>query len=489
LTTRSSITSPIGFYAWCGVTARGGVLTKYINVAFVLILLFVEPLPALTEPRNFRSHSAEGLWLSNGYGILLKVDGDTLQAFELTSISCLPSWSAVRDPNHVHGPEMVFAGERTTVRLSVGTRADLMRMRREGTVSDVLLRRVAVQPKSCGLAVDNSPEANYAIFWQTFAEQYPFFELHHLDWRAVDNRFRPQVTAATQPAELFQILRRMIEPLQDAHTGVFAPDLKEDFEGWRSAPYHLTEDGWKKAGELLKSRYVQGGLQPYCKGRVRFGFVKHSVGYLRITAFYDYVNTNSGVDKFKVLRVALDRIFENAAKLTALVIDVRLNKGGDDALALEIASRLTKSKYLAYAKVARNNLDGELRFTEPQHVWVMPSTRPSFHGPVVLLIGPDTVTAGETFTMALMGREPHVTRIGLNTQGVFSDVLRRRLPNVWRFQLPNEKYLSKDRQSFDGSGVPPEIRVPFFSPEDIQQGRDSALEAALKILGGQDLGQ
>jgi len=44
--------------------------------------------------------------------------------------------------------------------------------------------------------------------------------------------------------------------------------------------------------------------------------------------------------------------------------------------------------------------------------------------------------------MALMGRAPHVTQIGLNTQGVFSDVLGRRLPNGWRFGLPNEVYLT-----------------------------------------------
>jgi hypothetical protein len=42
-------------------------------------------------------------------------------------------------------------------------------------------------------------------------------------------------------------------------------------------------------------------------------------------------------------------------------------------------------------------------------------------------MGPLTIRAGETFTQALMGRTPHVTRIGENTQGVFSDVLVRKL--------------------------------------------------------------
>ena len=42
--------------------------------------------------------------------------------------------------------------------------------------------------------------------------------------------------------------------------------------------------------------------------------------------------------------------------------------------------------------------------------------------------------------MALMERRPRVTRVGENTQGVFSDVLDRRLPNGWRLtQILNTK--------------------------------------------------
>ena len=166
------------------------------------------------------------------------------------------------------------------------------------------------------------------------------------------------------------------------------------------------------------------------------------------------------------------------------MIDVRLNHGGDDPLGIEIASRLTDKKYLAYAKVARNNtdLDAPLRFTQRQDCWVVPSARPGFKGRVALLIGPDTVSAGETFTMALRGRKPRVLLIGLNTQGVFSDVLNRSLPNGWFFHLPNEVYLTADEQAFDGTGVPPDIRAPFFTGTDLQNGRDAALEEAIKRL-------
>ena len=84
--------------------------------------------------------------------------------------------------------------------------------------------------------------------------------------------------------------------------------------------------------------------------------------------------------------------------------------------------------------------------------------------------------------MALLGRHPHVVRVGSNTQGVFSDVLGRRLPNGWTFGLPNEIYLTEDGKAFDGSGVPPDIDVPIFTTEDLASGRDSALDKALELL-------
>ena len=88
--------------------------------------------------------------------------------------------------------------------------------------------------------------------------------------------------------------------------------------------------------------------------------------------------------------------------------------------------------------------------------------------------------------MALLDRQPHIARVGANTQGVFSDVLVRKLPNGWRFGLPNEVYLTKDGKAFDGVGVPPDIEVSIFPSEDLANGRDSAINKALELLTSKD---
>ena len=40
----------------------------------------------------------DGWWVSEGYGTLLEIQGDRIKAFEITAISCLPNWTAKRQP-------------------------------------------------------------------------------------------------------------------------------------------------------------------------------------------------------------------------------------------------------------------------------------------------------------------------------------------------------------------------------------------------------
>ena len=62
-------------------------------------------------------------------------------------------------------------------------------------------------------------------------------------------------------------------------------------------------------------------------------------------------------------------------------------------------------------------------------------------------------------TQALMGRRPAIARVGENTQGVFSDVLSRTLPNGWGFGLPNELFLDQAGKGYDGPGIPPTVAM------------------------------
>ena len=90
-----------------------------------------------------------------------------------------------------------------------------------------------------------------------------------------------------------------------------------------------------------------------------------------------------------------------------------------------------------------------------------------------MLTGGSQMSAGETFTQAMMNRSPRPVRIGQNTQGVFSDVLQRTLPNGWQFIVPNEEFRTRDWKAFDGPGIPPDIGRRSSRPRSC--GRDGTL--------------
>jgi peptidase S41-like protein len=423
----------------------------------------------------------QGSWTSDGYGLLLEVARDTLRAYEVTSVSCIPSFTAtaVSAPAGALGAYR-FTGAPVTVLLLPDQGPDRARYHFNGAASDVIIHRAAQKPAVCDRATANTPTSNFDVFARTWSEQYGFFDLKKTNWAAVVAANRPKVTDSTSAAELFAIMRGMIEPLQDAHTYLAGPDASLRFSGSRSGEHKLQREQFPRAYDLV-TRYLTGGLRKFCEGQLEFGMLAGDIGYLRIRGFSRYHADGSFDSGLQALEAALDTIFAGASTWKGLVTDVRINGGGADPLGLTIAGRLTDKDYVAYVKEARLDPNDPARWTPGQTSWVRATNRPSFRGPVVHLTGIHSVSAAETFTQALINRKPAVTRVGENTQGVFSDVLGRRLPNGWRFGLPNERFVTNGK-SYDGPGIPPDVRVAVFPASDLESGKDGALERAIEIL-------
>ena len=93
------------------------------------------------------SQSFDGLWLSEGYGLYFDVSGTTLKAYELTEISCLPSFTAERTGAGAAG-EMTFkvVNQSGTYTVRPGGSPDGWRVRRNGAASHMIVRRLASAP-------------------------------------------------------------------------------------------------------------------------------------------------------------------------------------------------------------------------------------------------------------------------------------------------------------------------------------------------------
>jgi C-terminal processing protease CtpA/Prc len=328
----------------------------------------------------------------------------------------------------------------------------------------------------------DDPLTNFDIYWTTYADNYNSFLRKNVDWKAARDRYRPMVNADTTPDELYTILTEMTAPLGDAHTSLEGPGDKS-FNGLR--PGTRDEDTVsRRAATTAVDTHLREDLgvtdiASYANGKIAYADLPDGRGYLRITAFDHYVDSdNSPLRNRAELARALDKIFtrSHVDSWRGLIIDVRFNTGGDDALGLQVAGRLTDTAYTAYSKQARNDPADPSRHGPLRTVTVTPAEGLRYTGPVRLLISDLTVSAGETFTEALLARTPAPSRVGTNTQGVFADDMQRTLPNGWTFGLGNEDYFAPDGHNYEGEGIPPTIQVPVFTDDQLAQHGDAALD-------------
>jgi hypothetical protein len=429
-----------------------------------------------------RTPSLDGVWSTDGYGYVFEIAGNTFEAFEVTSVSCLPGYTARAS---VTPAGALGAFTRTDSPVTFVIRPDAVPMHARIDVpdaaSDMIIRRIDRKPAVCDNPTPDTPQSNFDVFAATWTEHYPFFAERKTDWKKVVDVNRAKVTDATTPQQLFAILAGMISPFQDAHTSITAPPIKRSYRAARQTASFLDSSVARDQAYALVAAHLTTPLRVFCEGRIEFGMLATEIGYLRLRSFSGYAKGGSFEAGLEALEAALDAIFAKSGAWKGLVIDVRINGGGADPYGLAIASRLTAASYTAYAKQARSDPADPSKWTAEQPSVISPSPRVGFRGPVVELIGVQSVSAAETFTQALLKRPLQVTRVGETTQGVFSDVLIRQLPNGWRFGLPNERFVT-DGKSYDVVGIAPDIAAESFTPAALATGKDAAVLKAIEIL-------
>jgi Peptidase family S41/Tricorn protease C1 domain len=464
-----------------------------LSVTMLALLALLLPACASAPDRQSSTDSGTGgdsdttstapqpteVWRSDGYNLIIGVAGSKALTYETTTISCLPSNSldqlgqAAADGTVQYGRKGVPAA---TLRRGTDGRATLHLL---GTAADIDLLPMSGLPGPCTKKMPSDPLTTFDVFWATFAENYNSFGRKNIDWNAVRDQYRPKVSSDTEDDDLFAVLRAMIKPLGDVHTTISA-DGKE-FDGLRPGTPDLSDKGVRKAvDDHLREDLGVSQIQSFANKAISYADLPGGRGYLRIDGFEGYNDEDSSFTGSKAtLAQVLDQVFtqQRVSTLKGLVIDVRNNSGGDDALGLQVAGRLTNTPYTAFTKQPRNDPKDQSKHARLQTVTVTPATGPRYTGPIRVLTSSLTISAGETFVEALMGRTPAPSRLGASTQGVFADDMTRKLPNGWTFTLGNEDYYAPDGHNYEGVGIPPTVPIPVFSPDDLEQHHDAALDA------------
>jgi len=174
------------------------------------------------------------------------------------------------------------------------------------------------------------------------------------------------------------------------------------------------------------------------------------------------------------------------ANASALILDVRLNGGGDGGIAFEVIKPLV-DRPTPTSRVMMRTYNGTDRARGTLMNWIdlpagsiQPSDGPHYSGPVVVLSGPATFSAAEDFLVAWKNSGRGKT-IGELSGGSTGQPLFFELPGGGSARVCTKRDTFPDGTEWVGKGIAPDILVrPTVA--DVRAGKDTVLERALEFL-------
>ncbi|MEM8528537.1 MAG: S41 family peptidase [Bacteroidota bacterium] len=333
------------------------------------------------------------------------------------------------------------------------------------SVFSILLLCTACEKTLFKLKYPDTPIGNFEALWNEFDQLYGLFETRNVDWDEVYVEFRPQISDDMNEKALYEVLVEMLKTLDDSHAALIP--VGTDFEQYIGGPGGRIDTVQDFNLEVVKENYLR---EPKEAGYFMLhDWIAEDVGYIHIYGFSD------GEEQFaEETAICLDALKD--AK--AIIIDIRGGYGGEDIAGKTIASQFTMERRLYMTTKVKNGV-GKNDFAEPEEWYIEPSGDFQYTKPVFLLTNRQTLSARETFQLAMMTL-PDITMVGDTTAGGFSNQINRELPNGWAYSLSIGDWRTPDGTSYEGRGIPPNVLIQN-KRSDLLEGKDEVLEKALEL--------
>jgi len=453
-------------------------MMKYISKMVILLLMTLQFMSCASlqlpeDSRKLIDTSQMTLWKSQGYGYLLGLQDNKVTLFDMTAVSLLYKGEGTLD----NGRLMV---EGVPLGRLERQSDDLMRFT-EPDGTEILLNRIDALPDTIRITSYTKDQSNtFEVFWQTISEQSCLLDTSYVDWQAAHDAIAPGIASDTKETALFLRLAKLIVLLKDGHAYI------SNGETLSTGSNAYPKSSWiKRQREAFAARiatYMDGGvLTPLVEDKMLAGTIHGDIGYVNILAFEGFSDNGDEDVEEAVFTEKLDAQLKAWESKKALLIDLRLNPGGSDRLALALGNRLTSQPLPVFSKQAR--IGGRDEYSELQERSIVPDGVQFLDKPVIVLTSGATFSAADVAAMIL--KHPalrNITTIGETTGGGFSNMLEKTLPNGWTIALSNERmFAAYDGQNYEGKGIAPDIEL-FQDKAAFEQGKDNILEFAISSI-------
>jgi carboxyl-terminal processing protease len=391
-------------------------------------------------------------------------------------------------------------------------------------------------------------EKNLVIFnevWQTIFDRYYDPNLNGANWQTIGLKFRSMAADARNSAELYNVLRRMVSQLRDAHTRIYSPNERFDWQRPRLVttgislreiggapvvvtvePGSMAERAGIRSGDkivsidgipalTLYSKLLEeatsastfvaarsqaiGSLLEGPQGTfVKVGFVstdgrertatllrevREKRAELRIRRLKDGIM----VVEFNTFTDQIASEFTTALKeklhnARGIIFDLRNNGGGE----VDVMSDITSTILPVGKDLGRFiNRQGKIALAMKTRTVARSSDDSDetlqLSAPIVILTSERTASSAEIFA-AVLKDEKRATIVGQTTCGCVLGLRRSHtLPDGGELNISELDYKTSRNQRLEGIGVTPD-EIVIPNLNDLRAHRDISLERAIKIL-------
>jgi C-terminal processing protease CtpA/Prc len=469
------------------------------NIILLSLLLFLILLVGCKASKA-KSNSIEGIWKSIGYGEILKIDSDSYKYFDITDFSCLPAKE----------------GNIAEVTNSMEVSNDTLIVKRGFNKYRYVRIKKLPELSQQNLKDKNNISYNFEVFANSYKNHYAYFDLNKIDWDSLYINSKNKINIKSTEVDLYLVLEDMIKRLKDNHGSIEPSDEVYEIAENQIQPKLIEEEieelkqyGDFEIAEIVADFYLKEDLTKDT-WLMKWGKMENNVGYIQIKSMFLYADFNLNdslvkvngfvptyMDEFDCLNYEqqiseevagisklMDVTMQDLEETKHIIIDVRFNGGGQDAVALEILRRFnTDRKQIALKKARHNN-----GYTIKTPIYLEAAKNP-YTKPVYLLTSQQSASATDMLALSSMELN-NLKRIGSHTNGAISDALQKTLPNGWYYSLSNEVYTDNKDICYENIGVPvnyelnyPNDRQTFFRSvaNDLEKDKENVLNAINKL--------
>lgn len=315
--------------------------------------------------------------------------------------------------------------------------------------------------------INNTPTKNFDEMWKGYDAWYGEFEVRHINWDSMYSVYRPQVNDNMNNTELYNVLTKLITPLNDIHA--FLQPTSDGLPRYESNEFiriHKVQQDFSI--DVINQNYLPALTM--VDDNLHYGILDGNIGYIHFAAFDMPV---------KFYEQQMNTIMTALKNTKGIIVDIRNHGGGDDMVSRYVAGWFAQERKL-FMTVRKRKGAAHNDFSGPEYWYVDKQGSYQYTKPVKILTTRWTASAGETFTWA-MNTQTQVKQMGDTTAGGFTDVISRELPNGWLYFAGVGDYRNAKGESGEGKGVAPLVYI-INTKENINAGKDKVLEAAIAEL-------